>query len=337
FNNNTEMKNIKESSREVGLKVLQGEYKLFPKPQRSTVWKVFQEIARPDGTKLKNFHFCTGCKRVMRGYSSSNFRTHMCHVKYIARTQKEAKEQTKTISPEEAVQENIKKPLRVNGRTNGHFRWSPKATRLLFHLWSDNINDLLEGRQSLDILKKMADNMSYLGVTSMDIKDKMDETVEKYRQEENKEKLTGKPSKWTSYKSVQKLLSEKENKTENFNEIPSLKRKHSFNESPLENESEQQDEGVVNDADDLVDELARLKDNIIKDIEASLENYEEELDSQTSKENPNKRARLNREDRLLEIKEKRLAIESEKLVLEKEKLQVLKNLLKEISSFHNDL
>lgn len=116
-----------------------------------------------------------------------------------------------------------------------------------------------------------------------------------------------------------------------------MKRKHSFNETPLENESEQQDEGVVNDADDLVDELARLKDNIIKDIEASLENYEEELDSQTSTENPNKRARLNREDRLLEIKEKRLAIESEKLVLEKEKLQVLKNLLKEISSFHNDL
>lgn len=121
------------------------------------------------------------------------------------------------------------------------------------------------------------------------------------------------------------------------NDMPSLKREHNYNETPIKNESEQQDEGVVNDPDDLVDELARLKDNIIKDIEASLENYEEELDSQTSTENPNKRALLNREARLLEIEEKRLVIESEKLVLEKEKLQIFKNLLEEISSFHNDL
>lgn len=175
------MKNLKESSREVALKVFQGEYKLLTKQQRSTVWKVFQEISRPDGTKMKNLYFCTGCKRVMRGYSSSNFRTHICHVKYIASMQKESKEQAKTINSEEAVQTKLKKPLRVNGRSNGHFRWSPKATRLLFHLWSDNIHDLLEGRRSVDILKKMADNMSYLGVTSMDIKDKMDETVEKFR------------------------------------------------------------------------------------------------------------------------------------------------------------
>ncbi|KAH8335285.1 hypothetical protein KR074_005322, partial [Drosophila pseudoananassae] len=330
------MKNLKESSREVALKVFQGEYTLLDRQQRSTVWKVFQEIVRDDGTKLKNCYFCTGCKRVMRGYSSSNFRTHMCHVKYIARMRKESKDHTEAISPEEGSQENLEKPIRFKRRTKGQFRWSAKSTRLLLQLWSINIKDLLEGRRSLDILKNMADHMSHLGVTSMDIKEKIDETIEKYHEEENKEKLTGKPSKWISYKRVRKLLAGTENKTKNFDNMASLNRNLNY-ETPLEIKSEQQVEEVVNNAGDLEDELARLKDNIIKDIEASLENYEEELDSQTSTENPTKRAHFHREARLLEIEEKKLVLESEKLVIEKEKLEVLKNLLKEISLFRNDL
>ncbi|XP_017089570.2 uncharacterized protein ssp [Drosophila bipectinata] len=327
------MKNLKESSREVALKVFQGEYKLLDRQQRSTVWKVFQAIVRDDGTMLKNCYFCTGCKRVMRGYSSSNFRTHMCHVKYIARMRKESKDHTETISPEK--EENLKMPIRFKRRTSGQFRWSTKSTSLLLQLWSENIKELLKGGRSLDILKNMADHMSHLGVTSMDIKDKIDDTIEKYREEENKEKLTGKPSKWIIYKRVRKLLSGVENKAKHFDNKTFLNRNLNY-ETPLEIKSEQVEE-VVNNAGDQEDELARLKDNIIKDIEASLENYEEELDSQTSTENPTKRAHFHREARLLEIEEKRLVLEGEKLVIEKEKLEVLKTLVKEISLFRNEL
>ncbi|KAM8708955.1 hypothetical protein ACLKA7_015857 [Drosophila subpalustris] len=61
------------------------DYRLVKKNRRSSVWNVYREIARPDGSKLKWRYYCLGCKRVMQstGKTTSNLRIHKCHVRYI--------------------------------------------------------------------------------------------------------------------------------------------------------------------------------------------------------------------------------------------------------------
>ncbi|XP_043648942.1 uncharacterized protein LOC122617248 [Drosophila teissieri] len=74
-----------EAQLDILMKINSGEYRLVKKNKRSSVWNVYREIARPDGTKLKWRYFCMGCKRVMQstGGTTSNLRIHKCHVRYI--------------------------------------------------------------------------------------------------------------------------------------------------------------------------------------------------------------------------------------------------------------
>ncbi|XP_017021298.1 uncharacterized protein [Drosophila kikkawai] len=74
-----------EAQLDILLKINTGEYRLVKKNKRSSVWNVYREIARADGTKLKWRYFCLGCKRVMQssGGTTSNLRIHKCHVRYI--------------------------------------------------------------------------------------------------------------------------------------------------------------------------------------------------------------------------------------------------------------
>nr|AAL39803.1 LD43225p [Drosophila melanogaster] len=74
-----------EAQLDILMKINSGEYRLVKKNKRSSVWNVYREIARPDGTKLKCRYFCMGCKRVMQstGGTTSNLRIHKCHVRYI--------------------------------------------------------------------------------------------------------------------------------------------------------------------------------------------------------------------------------------------------------------
>lgn len=74
-----------ESQLDILLKIHCGQYVLVKKKKRSTVWNVYREIARPDGTKLKWRYYCLGCKRVMQstGGTTSNLRIHKCHVRYL--------------------------------------------------------------------------------------------------------------------------------------------------------------------------------------------------------------------------------------------------------------
>ncbi|XP_060652527.1 uncharacterized protein LOC132788884 [Drosophila nasuta] len=74
-----------ESQLDILLKIHQGQYRLVKKYKRSSVWNVYREIARPDGSKLKWRYYCTGCKRVMQstGGTTSNLRIHKCHVRYL--------------------------------------------------------------------------------------------------------------------------------------------------------------------------------------------------------------------------------------------------------------
>ncbi|XP_030372818.1 uncharacterized protein LOC115622870 isoform X2 [Scaptodrosophila lebanonensis] len=75
----------KESSSEILKKINSGEYRLVKKNKRSTVWHVYREIERRDGTLLKWRYFCVGCKRVMQstGGTTSNLRIHKCHMRYL--------------------------------------------------------------------------------------------------------------------------------------------------------------------------------------------------------------------------------------------------------------
>ncbi|XP_016966456.1 uncharacterized protein LOC108035368 [Drosophila biarmipes] len=74
-----------EAQLDILLKINTGEYRLVKKNKRSSVWNVYREIARPDGSKLKWRYFCIGCKRVMQstGGTTSNLRIHKCHVRYL--------------------------------------------------------------------------------------------------------------------------------------------------------------------------------------------------------------------------------------------------------------
>lgn len=74
-----------ESQLDILLKIHDGQYRLVKKKKRSSVWNVYREIARPDGTKLKWRYYCLGCKRVMQstGGTTSNLRIHKCHVRYL--------------------------------------------------------------------------------------------------------------------------------------------------------------------------------------------------------------------------------------------------------------
>ncbi|KAH8373409.1 hypothetical protein KR009_005965 [Drosophila setifemur] len=74
-----------EAQLDILLKINTGEYRLVKKKKRSSVWNVYREIARADGSKLKWRYFCLGCKRVMQstGGTTSNLRIHKCHVRYL--------------------------------------------------------------------------------------------------------------------------------------------------------------------------------------------------------------------------------------------------------------
>ncbi|XP_016971147.1 uncharacterized protein LOC108038812 [Drosophila rhopaloa] len=74
-----------EAQLDILLKINTGEYRLVKKNKRSSVWNVYREIARPDGTKLKWRYYCIGCKRVMQstGGTTSNLRIHKCHVRFL--------------------------------------------------------------------------------------------------------------------------------------------------------------------------------------------------------------------------------------------------------------
>ncbi|XP_034481821.1 uncharacterized protein LOC117787412 [Drosophila innubila] len=74
-----------ESQLDILLKINDGQYRLVKKNKRSSVWNVYREIARPDGSKLKWRYYCLGCNRVMQstGGTTSNLRIHKCHVRYL--------------------------------------------------------------------------------------------------------------------------------------------------------------------------------------------------------------------------------------------------------------
>ncbi|XP_017135705.1 uncharacterized protein LOC108151550 isoform X2 [Drosophila miranda] len=83
--NSLEEEKCTESQLDILLKINTGEYVLQKKKKRSSVWNVYREILRSDGSRLKWRYYCVGCKRVMQstGGTTSNLRIHKCHVRYL--------------------------------------------------------------------------------------------------------------------------------------------------------------------------------------------------------------------------------------------------------------
>ncbi|XP_017021148.1 uncharacterized protein ssp [Drosophila kikkawai] len=294
-----------ESTNEIVLKILSREYWLLRRQDSSsTVWQVYRQIVRSDGTKLRDYYFCTGCKRLIKSGDISSLRSHICHVKYL---QQRASATVPDLEPKEV------------GMLTGHqIHWSYKATKMLLELWKNNIKHFRSERSSqYRIFRKIAKEMNHLGLKPSDIKTQMDNMSKRYSQEAERVKVTGRPSKWSHFHDLQKLLSA----LEESNSSPNGR--NSFNE---ENSSpDMETNGIIkqNEEDDSQNDI---------NIEAlpSLETYEEELDQQDLSPKYLHGTKPCKVKRFMAIQEERLA-------LEKENLKSFQTVMKEIVSYNKNL
>ncbi|KAL7732346.1 hypothetical protein ACLKA6_004331 [Drosophila palustris] len=119
-----------ESQLDILLKIHDGQYRLVKKNRRSSVWNVYREIARPDGSKLKWRYYCLGCKRVMQstGKTTSNLRIHKCHVRYIKQHGRDVESQ----EPPQRSHNHIQRlPTTASKRQSQHFEeyYHPKSNQ----------------------------------------------------------------------------------------------------------------------------------------------------------------------------------------------------------------
>ncbi|XP_052848939.1 uncharacterized protein LOC128260179 isoform X1 [Drosophila gunungcola] len=215
-----------ETTKEVSLKVLSGAYRLLRRKQGSTVWKVYREIVRSDGAIINGLYFCTGCKRVMRSFNTSNLRTHKCHVDFLRQTlspnagtfsdvassvQEVCMGTWATSSPDElnyrGTFQNASPPAR---RRNGNYpqpaEWSFHATELLLQFWAQNVADLRDSKKRVRVIWKITGEMKTLGFTFTEIKNKLDDIAQQYRREVHMEKTTGKPSQWEFFETIKRII-----------------------------------------------------------------------------------------------------------------------------------
>ncbi|KAH8268766.1 hypothetical protein KR018_003827 [Drosophila ironensis] len=319
----------KFSNRDIAQKVHRGEYRLFRKEERSTVWRVFREILRSDGTKVSGYCYCDGCNRVMRSLNTSNLRIHKCHVEYLRRKQGKPEKlsaASEVDAPPSEIGEEMpnESPIQV--------MWSPSAVRLLLQLWAENQEELLASRKFSHVVRRIASEMSHFGVTDSDVKNEMFNLKEKYLQEAQQERLTGEPSAWEDFPKVQAILKGTSSKRKAF--IPVIYGDEKLGKNNKIQGNREPTEAELSDnelAEEEEDDLEVLKDNLINDIEASnngysLENYEDELDKQ------DERAQRKISARMLEIEEEKLVLEREKLNIEREKIKILRSILNEVTT-----
>ncbi|XP_017060244.1 uncharacterized protein LOC108100722 [Drosophila ficusphila] len=346
---------FQETAREISNKVLGGEYRLLRRKQGNSVWKIYREIVRSDGAIISGLYFCTGCKRVMRSFNTSNLRTHKCHVEYLRQSVDTSTGTFRELEP--LRQQDTSPTTERRPNTAQPAEWSFLATEMLLQLWAGHVVDLRDSRKRVDIIWKIAAEMKTLGFTFLEIKNKMDDMAQQYRREAHMEKTTGEKSQWEFFSALQKLLTADHNLVEfkpkttvnsrngshsisdhnSFSNQPNLSSKNQRYSRHLKEESTEEEdfnedlEGYQED----VDELRILKDNIIREIEESStvhsqENYEEELDQQISQIEEKKRVKRKRSARMIEIEE-------QKLVIERKKCKLMKFFVREMSSFHQSL
>ncbi|KAH8357676.1 hypothetical protein KR200_010709, partial [Drosophila serrata] len=292
----------KESRNEILVKILSGEYWLLRRHERSTVWQVYRQIVRSDGTKLRDYYLCTGCKRLMTSTDTSSLRSHTCHVKYL--------QQRASARAQDLEQKVCPSQLPVRKHSGHHIHWSYRATKTLLELWENNIEHLQSGPTSqAQILREIAKEMYHLGLKPSDIKIKMDNLRDRYSREAERQKVSGRPSKWPHFHELQKLLNALEETTPSSNSVKEE------NRSP-----DMETDGSI--AEDEVQDV----------IEAlpSLETYEEELDQQHSPPKHMYEAERGKAKRFMAIREERLA-------LKKENFKNFQSFMKEIMTYNKNL
>ncbi|XP_037721610.1 uncharacterized protein LOC119554681 [Drosophila subpulchrella] len=347
-----------ESGREISMKVLRGEYRLLRRKHGSTVWQVYREVVRTDGAIINGFYFCTGCKRVMRSFNTSNLRTHKCHVEYLRRQDPSAGTFS-DVEPTVEQEADLPPERRITWSNFKPSEWSFHATELLLQLWAANCVDLRDSRRRVKVIWKMTGEMKSLHFTFTEVKNKIDDMAQRYRREAHLEKTTGEPSQWEYFETLnlifnaeKNVVGDKPRKSDNSgNESTKISENNSFSSQHDEtlkdkHYSKELKAGTIkrdsfdlgedqDDSQDDVDELRILKDNIIREIEEesstvhSQENYEEELDQQNSTIEEMKRTKRKRAARIMEIEE-------EKLIIERKKCKLMKFFVREMSSFHKD-
>ncbi|XP_017070644.1 uncharacterized protein LOC108107592 [Drosophila eugracilis] len=325
---------FQEPNREISMKVFSGEYRLLRRKQGSSVWKVYREIVRSDGAIINGLYFCTGCKRVMRSFNTTNLRAHKCHVDYL-RSQDPSEGTYVDMEPQPREQGTYTSERRPNYYQPPE--WSYQATDMLLELWAAHCRDLRDSRRRVKVIWKMTVEMKTLGFTFTEIKNKLEDMAQQYRREAHIEKTTGEQSKWEYFESMKTILTSEHNLVED-NARNGLSRNTSLDNSPKKKYIKTEDDDYSEDQEESqedVDELRVLKDNIIREIEESStvrsqENFEDELDQQTSKNSEIKRAKRKRTARMMEIEE-------EKLVIEKKKFKLMNYFVREMSSFHKSL
>ncbi|KAH8239797.1 hypothetical protein KR032_007973 [Drosophila birchii] len=288
-----------ESPNEILLKILSGEYWVLRRQERSTIWQVYRQIVRSDGSKVRDYYLCKGCKRLLTSRDTSSLRTHICHIKYL---QQRANDFVPDLDPKV-------------GKYRGHqIHWSYRSTKMLLALWENNIEHLRSDPSSKAIFRKIANKMNHLGLKPSDIKTKMDNLSNRYRYEAERQKVTGRPSKWIHFQELQMLL----NALEEHN--PSRNSLKEENSSPGV-----ETDGLIKRNDD--NEI--LNDNDMKSLPL-LETYEEELDQQHPPPKEMYGAKHRKAKRFMAMQEERLA-------LEKENFKSFESIMKEMISYNKNL
>ncbi|KAH8371933.1 hypothetical protein KR093_009336, partial [Drosophila rubida] len=148
-----------ESQLDILLKIHDGQYRLVKKYKRSSVWNVYREIARPDGSKLKWRYYCTGCKRVMQstGGTTSNLRIHKCHVRYLKQNgrdnaQQQQREQRQQREQQKQPQRNLVNIQRVPTTTSKQQK-SPYEE--IYQVKTDEYSDVEEEDLDFDDVEQL--------------------------------------------------------------------------------------------------------------------------------------------------------------------------------------
>ncbi|KRF97642.1 uncharacterized protein Dwil_GK26805 [Drosophila willistoni] len=314
-----------------------GEYTIVKRNICSSVWKIFREIRRPDGTKLLGRYYCVGCNQILKsiGDITSNLRSHKCHADFLKKQTTNPLNST-TISTNEVPKETPRCDYK-------RFNWTEDATRVFLQLWAAHIDDLRGSRMKKEVHKEMANEMQKFEITYTEVKAKIDNMSKRYKQESEMSSSTGIPSQWEYFYKLRSLLTGTASTVKSFEEIIVKQQvSDSDNESNhaasfdmehdenlmKEDEDEEEFDNSMMLQDDQQTNLSTRRQH--KDEPEDDDDFEEQQDLDTSASPSNVSPKVNRAERLLQI-------EKEKLQIEREKLSVMRTFKQDLASFHKDL
>ncbi|XP_068143221.1 trichohyalin [Drosophila tropicalis] len=331
-----------------------GEYALVKRHMCSSIWKIFREIRRPDGTTLLGRYYCeqTNILNSTAKSSSSDMAA------YKTDTTKRKRGFEMSDSEWEAQFDNGNEkttPVPVRKKPNSkqrtkvpmensrcmykRFNWTEDATRVFLQLWAAHIDDLRSNRMKKEIHQEMANEMKKFEITPTEVKSKIDNMSKRYKQESEMTSSTGIPSEWEYFYKLRSLLTPTASIVKSFEEIIVKQQvSNSVNKSNHAADSiemEQEENLIKEDEEEELYNSAMLQDKQQtnfstgghKETPEDDEDFEEQQDLDHSASPSNFSPKANRAERLLQI-------EREKLQIEREKLIVMRTFRQDLALFH---